>query len=221
MKKVLLAMAMLLPGADVTAQTAEDRKLADAFRNFLDEEFKHRPLDATRAGDHRFDHLLDDVSPQARQQTRTRLQTVQDRLAKQFDTAALSRDGQIDLEIWRQYLERELWLMDNTRPFEDDPRVYNDYITEGVYLLLTQSTEPKAVNLRNAAARIAQVPAIVEAARNSLKNPPKVVVETAIRQNKGNIAFYETGIYTLAGETPQLSELRQPAQKILPVLRDY
>ena len=33
-----------------------------------------------------------------------------------------------------------------------------------------------------------------------LGKPPKVYAETAIRQNKGAIAFYESGIYELAGE---------------------
>ena len=33
------------------------------------------------------------------------------------------------------------------------------------------------------------------------------LVETAIRQNRGAIDFYESGIYEITGETPQLSEL--------------
>jgi uncharacterized protein (DUF885 family) len=68
---------------------------------------------------------------------------------------------------------------------------------------------------------MAFIPQIVEAARANLRNPPKVYVETAIRQNKGSIAFYESGIYELAGETPQLSEIKPVAAKILPALREY
>src|SRR4029077_12572295 len=37
----------------------------------------------------------------------------------------------------------------------------------------------------------------------------------------GAIAFYESGIYEIAGETPQLSELKPAASKILPALKDY
>lgn len=221
MKKVFLAMTILALGDRADAQPAEDQKLAAAFRTFLDEEFARRPLEATRAGDHRFDHLLDDVSLDGRKKTRERLQQTFDALPQRIDFESLSRDGQIDFEIWRQYLERELWLIDNTRPLEEDPRIYNDYITESIYLLFAQSTEPKATNVRNAAQRIAQVPRILAAAKANLKNPPRVIVETAIRQNKGNISFYEDGMYVLAGETPQLSELRPGAQKVLPLLREY
>src|SRR5207247_5583890 len=108
--------------------------------------------------------------------------------------------GQIDFEIWQHHLKRDLWLAENTKPFEEDPRVYNDYITESVYLLLTQSTLPKAQNVKICLARMALIPRIVAAAKESLKNPPKVFVETAIRQNRGAISFYDSGIFDLAGK---------------------
>jgi uncharacterized protein (DUF885 family) len=216
---VLFVTLALAPSA--IAQNAEDQKLTAAFRAFLDDEFRHRPLEATRAGDHRFDDRLDDVSPAARAETKARLQKKHDTLPQMFAYERLSRDGQIDFEIWRQYLQRELWLMANTDSFANDPRIYNDYITESVYALLTQSTEPKPVNIKNATSRITQIPRIVEAAKAGLKTPPKVIVETAIKQNRGAIAFYERGIYELAGEAPQMSELRPAIQKVLPALTDY
>ncbi|MEI7684298.1 MAG: DUF885 domain-containing protein [Planctomycetota bacterium] len=215
-----LVFGCLFCAAPVWAQ-AEDQKLATRFKVFLDEEFRNRPLEATRAGDHRFDDRLDDISPEAHARTKARLQNAHDELPREIAYDKLSRDGQIDFEIWRQYLERELWLMAKTDPFAEDPRVYNNYITESVYALLTQSTEPKHVNIKNAVSRIGQIPRIVEEAKRSLKAPPKVLVETAIRQNRGAIAFFERGIYEVAGETPQLSDLRPAIQKILPSLEAY
>jgi uncharacterized protein (DUF885 family) len=214
----MIAFALVSPAL---AQNPEDRKLADGFKAFLDEEFRNRPLEATRSGDHRFDDRLDDISPEAREKTRVRLQKAFDELPKIFAYDKLSRDGQIDFEIWRQYLQRELWLLANTDPFANDPRLYNDYITESVYALLTQSTEPKHVNIKNAVSRIGHIPRIIEVAKTTLKTPPKVIVETAIRQNRGAIAFYDRGIYDLAGETPQLSDLRPAIQKIMPALEAY
>jgi uncharacterized protein (DUF885 family) len=202
-------------------ERSEDDKLQSAFKAFLEEEFRRRPLDATRAGNHDFDHLLDDVSPKARAESKERWRAMLERLPKLIDRAKLTRSGQIDLEIWQHALTRDLWLAENTRVFEEDPRVYNDYITESTYLLLTQSTLPRAVNIKNAAQRMAQIPRIVEAAKSSLKNPPRVLVETAIRQNKGAIAYYEKAIYEIAGETAALSELKPAADKIVPVLRAY
>src|SRR5262249_11373624 len=82
-------------------------------------------------------------------------------------------------------------------------------------------TLPRPVNVRNCAARMAHIPKVVAAARASLRNPPRVFVETAIRQNRGAIAFYERGIYDLAGETPQLSALRQPAARVVAALKEH
>jgi uncharacterized protein (DUF885 family) len=225
MKRFLLPLPLLLFAQPLAESgggpSSEDARLERLFKQYLDDDFKHRPLEATRLGDHRFDDLLDDVSPKARAANRERARRMLDDLPKLIDYKKLSRGGQVDFEIWRHELKKQLWLADNTDPFATDPRVYNDYITESVYLLFAQSTQPLAVNLRNAAARMAAIPRVVAAAKESLKNPPRVVTETAIRQNRGAIAFYESGIYLLTGETPQLSELREACKKVVPALREY
>src|SRR5262249_27873965 len=177
--------------------------------------------EATRLGDHRFDHLLDDVSAKARSAWKERTAKTLTDLPREINKKKLSRAAQIDFEILQHHLTRELWLAENTNPFENDPRIYNDYITESVYLLLTQSTLPKVDNIKNCRLRMVQVPRVVEAARANLKNPPKVFVQTAIRQNRGAIAFYEQGVFELAGETPQVSTFRDEAKKIIAVLKDY
>jgi uncharacterized protein (DUF885 family) len=225
MKRVLLCLLPvldLLGGAlFLRAAETEDARLEAFFKSHLDEEFRRRPLDATRLGDHRFDHLLDDVSADARARWADRWRATLADLPRKVDYRKLSRSAQVDYEILRHDLTRTLWLFDNTRPFEEDPRTYNDYLTDSVYILLTQSTLPRATNVKNAAARIAQLPRIVTAAKAGLRNPPRVVVETAIRQNRGAIAFYESGICTLAGENPQASALREPAQRAVAALEEY
>ncbi len=47
------------------------------------------------------------------------------------------------------------------------------------------------------------------------------MLETAIKQNRGAINFYEQGIFELAGETPALSSLRDAAKPVVASLRDY
>ncbi len=216
----LLLALTLLPVAARAADT-EDAKLAAFFRAYLDKRFEAHPLDATRAGDHRFDHLLDDLSPKARAADKERIKRTLADLPKQVDKAKLSRDGQIDYEILEHDLNYALWQEENTRRFEQDPRAYNDYLSESVFLLLTQSTLPKERNVENAAKRMAFLPRVVAAAKESLKDPPRVFVETAVRQNRGAIAFYESGLFELTGETPGISELRAAAKPVLAALKDY
>jgi uncharacterized protein (DUF885 family) len=218
----LLLVFLARPLAESSAQPeTEDGKLQRHFKQYLDLEFKHRPLEATRAGNHDHDDRLDDVSPQARKAAIERTRKTFAELPKNIDYQKLTRSGQIDFEIWRHELKKEIWLADNTNRFANDPRVYNDYITESVYSLLTQSTLPQPVNVRNAISRMAQIPKIVQAAKDSIKNPPKVLTEVAIKQNRGAIAFYDRGIFELAGEDATNTDLKKASKALVPVLRDY
>jgi uncharacterized protein (DUF885 family) len=216
----VVAVVSQTPGADASG-SPEDAKLAAFFRVWLDDYFRRHPFDATRNGDHGYDDRLDDLSPEARAVDRAATAKTLAALPKKIDYAKLTRAGQIDYEIFCHELTYRLWKDENEKPFEHDPRVYNEYISDSVFLLLTQSTLPKERNVSNAAARIAYIPAIVKAAKAALKNPPKAIVETAIRQNKGSIGFYESGIFAIAGETPQLSPLAGPARAAVAALKEY
>src|SRR5260370_18878117 len=172
MKWALIWMAvggmLLLTAGRSRAADDEDAKLAAFFKRFLDEKFKLQPLAASTEGDHRFDDQLEDLSPKARkawdEHTRKALQD----LEKQIDYKKLTRSGQIDFEILKHSLTYSLWLTENTKPFEDDPLVYNSYITGCTYELLTRSTLPLPTNVKNCAARLPAIPKIVTAAQENL-----------------------------------------------------
>ncbi len=217
----LCPFVLMVLSAPASSAETEDERLTAFFKTYLDEAFRRRPLEATRLGDHRFDHLLDDISAEARAGWADHYRATLTDLPRKIDPGKLSRSAQIDYEIFKHNLTASLWLAENTHPFETDPRTYSDYLGDSVYLLLTQSTQPKATNLRNCVARMAFFPRILAAAKQNLNNPPLVVLETAIRQTQGAIAFYDHGIYELAGENPQLSDLKPAAARVLPALKDY
>jgi uncharacterized protein (DUF885 family) len=87
--------------------------------------------------------------------------------------------------------------------------------------MFAQSTLPKPRIVANAAKRALQVPAILAAAKASLKNPPKILTEIAIKRTQGSIAFFEKDIFALAGETAATSELREPCVKAAAALKEY
>ncbi|HNU98784.1 MAG: DUF885 domain-containing protein [Verrucomicrobia bacterium] len=203
------------------AEPGNDHRLDEFFGAYLDRWFALRPLDATRLGDHRFDHRLDDLSPGARAQWIALMRETLEALPEQVDYRALTRSGQIDFEILRHELVKSLWLAENARPYEEDPRIYNDYISDSVFLLLTQSSLPKETNITNALARMEQIPQVIAAARANLRNPPAAHIETAIGQNRGAIAFYERGIFELAVSTPQRAALEAAAARVAESLRGY
>jgi uncharacterized protein (DUF885 family) len=217
----LALLSLFLLAAPLSAAGGEDAKLEAFFKAYLDQRFRQQPLEATRLGDHRFDHQLDDVSPAARAAWAERdRHTLQD-LPRQVEYKKLTRAGQIDYETLAHDLTYSLWQHENGRRFETDPRIYNEYVTDSVYLLLVQSTVPRAEAVKSIISRMAFIPRVVAAAKEGLKDPARVVVETAIRQNLGAISFYESGLFELTGETPQLSELKPAAAKVVVALKDY
>ncbi len=200
MRPGIVAMTVLTIAASAASAddpAPEDARLAAFFQAYLDESFAARPLDATRLGDHRFDHQLDDLSAEARAANRERDRRTLADLPKKVDYAKLSRSGQIDFEILRHTLERDVWLADNFDPYRDDPRTYSGYLGDSVYLLLTQSTRPQSENVAAALARIRQIPRLVDQAQAAIGDPPRVMVETAIRQAEGAARFYRGEIFDL------------------------
>jgi len=218
----LYFLAILFFGMPVMllAQTADER-LQAFFKSHLEEVFELRPLDATILGDHRFDHLLDDIAPQAREGWLTQWRKKLEALSASIEFSDLSPDAKVDFAILRDDLVRNIWLAENTKPFEEDPRTYGAYINDSVYSLLTQSTLPKEKNIENAISRMKQIPRIIATAKSTIQEPPKSILETAIQQNQGAIGFYENGIFELVGETDQLEALKVTSAMVAGELTAY
>jgi uncharacterized protein (DUF885 family) len=215
------ALFFLSAGLSSALAQDADAKLDAFFKQYLDEAFRLRPLDATRLGDHRFDNLLDDLSHDARKRWIEHARKTLDELPKQVDYEKLSRDGEIDYDILRHQLNAFIWLAENMRPFELDPRIYGGYVSDSVYTLLMQSTLSKETNITNAIARMKRIPELVVQAKRNLKNPPAVNTETAVKQNLGAIGFYERDIFNVVGDTPQLDALKSAAKPVVESLKQY
>lgn len=218
----LLTFATALPA--VPAQppmNQEDLLLAKLFQTYLEEEFRRHPVYATQQGNHEYDDAMDDLSPAARAKDVETARGMIGAIAKLIDYKKLSRNGQIDFEIWRHALSYQVWQAENDNRFEFDPRIYGEFISDSVFLLLTQSSLPRERNVANAAKRITQIPKIVAAAKAGLKNPPKVLTEITIKRNLGAIAFYEKDIWEFAKETPGSEPLVTPCRAAVAALKEY
>ena len=200
---------------------SQEERLSASFQAYLDECFSLRPFDATLLGDHRFDSQLDDVSFEACQRWLHHYRQQLNKLEHDVRFDLLDRNEKIDFEIWSDELKRNVWLAENTNSFAEDPRVYGNYINDSVYLLLVQSTLPAEQNVKNAIARIQQIPRIIETARATIKNPPRSILDTATAQNKGAIDFYEKGIYELIGSESLRETIRQSTPQALEAIKGY
>jgi uncharacterized protein (DUF885 family) len=216
---VVLAMTFCANAAAVDFGEGPNLSFDSVFKQYLEEHFKMRPTDATEIGDHRYDGELDDVSSSARERWIKHAGKTLEELSH-VKVGAI-RDDQVDYEIFTHQLQTALWLAKNRKPFEDDPRVYVGYINDSVYLLLTRSTLPMETNVTNSISRMEKISQIITAAKESIKNPPKVILETAIKQNQGMINFYEKDVFELAGKTNQLDALKKAAATVVSQLKEY
>jgi uncharacterized protein (DUF885 family) len=222
MMRSVLALGILAALSGISAPAQEmEKRLESFFKDYLEKQFQQQPMSATQLGDHRFDHLLDDVSKPARDQWLGLSRKTLEALPREIDYGRLSRDGQIDFEILRHHLETSIWVTENIPAYEEDPRVYSEYISDSAFLLLAQSTQPKETNVANCIARMRQIPQVLTAARANLTNPPRALLDTAIRQNRGAIGFYEKDIFELAGKTAQMAALKSEAARVVEALKTY
>jgi len=218
-----LSLALVAGGR---AQEA-DQRLAVAFKGWLDEYIAMQPFLGTRWGDHRFANKLEDLSPAGREKIVSHTRKTLDSLNKEFDPKQLSPDGRVDLATWKTGLERSLWIEENLAPLDTDPRSYNEFTTDSTYLLVTQTTLPKAAVTKACLARIREVPRLLEQARTNLgakkssRPPVRVFVETAIRQVPGSIAWYKSGLAEALGQGEGAEEVRREAAALVPLFEGY
>jgi uncharacterized protein (DUF885 family) len=219
--------AALLTGLLLTSPPAgadapeEDGKLSSLFLEHLRGQFELRPTSASGLGERSFDDRLDDVSAAARERWVGHARATLEQLPQRVDRALLSRDGQIDYEIFEHQLRRTLWSAENLNPWVEDPRVYGGLVTGAIFGLLTQSTLPAEQNVANAVSRMAGIPAVLAAARESLGRPPRPHAETAIAQNRGAIRFFREGIFGLIDPALHGDALRAAASSVAAALEDY
>ena len=211
---ILFSTLISLPGQ-------EDPKFERFFQAYLEASFRLQPVNATQLGEHRFDGQMEDLTAGGRAKWLDLDRRTLATLPREINRGGLSPSARLDYDIFQDELKRSVWLTENFHPFEDDPRVYNGYISDSVYVLLTQSTLPQETNVANAIARITQLPGVIAAAKANLRNPPKVFLETALRQNRGSISFYEKDVFEFAGKTEQAAKLKSAAEPAVAALKDY
>lgn len=217
---MLRTLAFLALSAAADAQNA-DQALREFYEEYLEASLPLSPTGATRLGDHRFDALLDDLSPAGLEKRLELAKRKLEELPKRVAYDQLTRDGQVDYEMLRDGLKLDIWTEEHEQPWQRDPRGYTSIATDGAYALLTQSTLPKEQNIANVIARLEQVPAMIAQARLSLKHPTRVHTTTAIAQTRGAVRFYEHDLPDLAGDTPRKAELETAAKAAAEAMRAH
>ncbi|RKS68623.1 uncharacterized protein (DUF885 family) [Motilibacter peucedani] len=162
------------------------------------------PESATSAGDHRFDHLLPDRSPEGLASTAAALHGARDAVAA-VEPAGLEPEDAVDREVLLNGLDSALFRLEQLRPHEWNPLEANP--GGALYSLVARDFAPEEERLRSAAARLAAVPGALDQARTSLGPAPRVHLETAVGQFTGTRALVARELAQVTGSEAALSAL--------------
>ena len=166
------------------------------------------PVRATELGDHRFDQILDEVDAAAQERRVQLARELLDEL-KAVDFARLSRASQVDARLLARELEYEIWNIETLAEWRRNPLIYTSLTGRSIYSLLARDFAPLPERLRNAGARLEQLPRLLAQARSALDpaRVPRIHAETALQQNNGVLTLIDELIVprldVLSGEDRQ------------------
>ena len=207
MKQMILifsVITLMLSSCSTGDENAPFVSLAD---NFINKFLAMNPEWATSLGDHRYDNRMGDYTIQGVEAQTRLIQTYLDSL-KMIDPEKLTRTNQIDYKILQLHLESMAYSNTVLKGYAWNPLSYN--MGNAIYSLLARDFAPLKDRLVNVGQRLSDIPAVLEAAKTNLNNPPRIHTETAIIQNKGNISLLTTEINSFLDKEPEMKASIEP-----------
>ncbi len=161
-----------------------ERKFADFAGPFLDGWYDRSPTAATGDGIHRLDGKLDDFSVTGLQETSIWCRYMFHQMIL-INPAALTTDSMLDYLLAGNRLQLRLLRLEKVRDWERDPGIYVSTAAAGIQQLLQREFAPAPERFRSIVSRLGALPALLDAGRKNLKNPPAVYVELAEEESAG------------------------------------
>ncbi len=171
--------------------------MAEPFQHFVDDYlaylYEAHPTSATLDGIHVHDDLLDDLS-------RTAIDTHSGALAgfaRRLDAipaAPLSPVDQIEHKIVRANIESRQFDTDRVRSWERDPHFYGQTLAASLASQAIFTFAPETDRARRLLSKLRQVPRLVQAARDNIKDSPAIFVKTGIDTFRGVVTFIDTDL---------------------------
>ncbi len=84
--------------------------------------------------------------------------------------------------------------IESIRIWETNPDHYSSTASNAVFTIMSRNFAPQDERLKSVIARERQMPKMFEAARENLKNPPRIYTEVAIEQLPGIISFFQKDV---------------------------
>jgi uncharacterized protein (DUF885 family) len=129
-----------------------------------------------------------------------------------------------DLEIVESNIRARLLTLETIRPWEKNADNYSSACANGAFVLMERKFASPDERLRSLIAREKQMPALLEAARANLKNPPRIYTEIAIEQLPGIVSFFQQDVpsaFADAQDAALKAEFTQTNAAVIAALKSY
>lgn len=206
--------------SQVLASTKSFKDLSD---EFLKDHLKRHPTAATFAGVHQYDDILEDYSKSGIEIEKTSLKKWKTTFAK-VNRQELTIDEASDLDLIMNSIQASLLELQEIKMWQKNPDHYSSSLTSSVFSLMSRSFASQDERLKSIIARERKVSEVFKAARENLKNPPRVYTEVAIEQIEGIVSFFEKDVplaFSAVKDAKLLEEFQKTNQSVISELSKY
>ena len=217
---VLVFLLLPLSVQAAKQQTHSFDKLVDEYFDF---HFQFHPSDATLNGFHQYDHKLEDYSAKAAAAEVAGLNDFKSRFEK-ISTLPLTDDTIADRQLVINSINARLLELNDIQMWKKNPDMYSSGISNAVFILMARNFAPADERLHAVIDRERAAPANFAAARENLKNPPKVYTGVALEQLPGIISFFQKDVpdtFSSVTDPKLLAQFKVSNDGVIKALTDY
>ena len=170
---------------------------SEPFPHFVDDYlgylYEVLPSQASADGVHLHDDLLEDFSRPA-VDTHLRALAGFGRRLRQIDPSVLPLAEQVEHPIVAANIDARLHELETVRSWERNPQVYADALGTGLAGQALFAYAPEADRARRVVSKLRQVPRLVQAARDNIRDCPGIFVKIGLETWRGVLTFIESDL---------------------------
>ncbi|WP_420238646.1 DUF885 domain-containing protein [Telmatobacter bradus] len=226
MKKLTATLALGACMTTLAAHAETDwkqnfQKLSDDY--FDQVYFPYSPTGGTLAGYHQYDTQLEKMDRATLDAEIATLHSYEKKV-EAIPAASLDQTTRGDRALVLGNIRSELLTLEVIRPWEKNADNYSSLCANAAFTLMERKFASPDERLRSLVAREKQMPALFVAARQNLKNPPRIFTEIAIEQLPDIVSFFEHDVplaFTEAQDPALKAEFKTSNQAVIDALKSY
>jgi uncharacterized protein (DUF885 family) len=200
---------------------------SEPFPHFVDDylAYLHEALPSYAGldGVHAHDDLLEDLSRQAID-AHVRTLSGFGRRLHQIDPSLLSRVEQVDHPIVAAGIEARMYELEVVRSWERNPQIYAEIIGSSLAGQALFAYAPEAERARRVVSKLRQVPRVVQAARDNIKDCPGIFVKVGLESWRGTLRFIESDLpraFSTLDDLSILGDLADTSTEAATAIKSY